>query len=134
MMRPVVIVRAPDGGEYKTVADVEIGAAIFVSEIKWVQYVISGRKGLRTLAEIIGTGPGERRLDLKALVEAAIQSNHQRIVVGVHRVGDGGNGLNGVIRAPGAGLGPRSTGGHAEIWNRELLSVEGPSDSRVSSG
>jgi len=34
-MRAVVVVRAPDGGEDETVADVEIGAAIFASEIKW---------------------------------------------------------------------------------------------------
>src|SRR6266478_2281261 len=101
-MRAVVIVRAPDGGEDETVADVEIGAAIFASEIKWVQHVIGGCKGLRTLAEIIGTGPRERRLDLKALVEAAVEGDHHRTVIRVNGIGDVGDGLNRVNRTSGA--------------------------------
>src|SRR5260370_41931055 len=76
-MGAFVKVGRPNGGESGAVGNVEIGAALLLSEVEWVKYVLwrrGRREGLGALPCIVGTRVGEGRLNLEALIEAAVSA------------------------------------------------------------
>src|SRR5260370_5139840 len=90
-MGAFVKVGRPNGGESGAVGNVEIGAALLLSEVEWVKYVLwrrGRREGLGALPCIVGMRVGEGSLNLEALIEAAVQGDDHCVVFGVHAVGD----------------------------------------------
>src|SRR5216683_930178 len=61
-MRAFVKLGRPNGAESEALANVEIGAALLLSEVEWVKYVLwrrGRREGLRALPCIVGMRVGE---------------------------------------------------------------------------